>query len=295
MDDALAHFARYLAGEHTASDHTRKAYGDDVARLVRYAKDKPLDALTPTEVRGFVRQMRSGGLSPVSIARVLSAWRTFYKIMQRDLGWTASPLAGIRPPKRAQRLPSAMTVDAVSALLDGMPDDEPLSCRDKAIFELAYSSGLRVSELANLTLTELDLDHGLARVTGKGNKTRIVPVGSVAVEALRRWLLIRPQLARGDVLTVFVGKTGRPLSIGAIEGRLRTWRERLGIAERLYPHKLRHSCATHLLQSSHDLRAVQELLGHANLSTTQVYTHLDYMALAQAYDQFHPRAKRRDD
>ncbi|HSC80752.1 MAG TPA: tyrosine recombinase XerC [Chitinolyticbacter sp.] len=295
MSEPLAHFARYLAGEHTASAHTRKAYGDDLARLARYAGDKALDALTPTDVRGYVRQMRSGGLSPASIARVLSAWRTFYKVMQRDLGWSASPLAGIRPPKRAQRLPVAMTVDATAALLNALPDDDILACRDKAIFELAYSSGLRVSELASVTLTELDLDHGLARVTGKGNKTRIVPVGRVAVDALRRWLLQRPQLARDGVGTVFVGKTGNSLSIGAIEARLRTWRQRLGIAERLYPHKLRHSCATHLLQSSHDLRAVQELLGHANLSTTQVYTHLDYMALAQAYDQFHPRAKRKPD
>ncbi|UXY15137.1 tyrosine recombinase XerC [Chitiniphilus purpureus] len=291
----FAHFDRYLAGEKQASEHTRRAYGDDLARLAALAKDRDLATLQPTDIRGFVRQLAAQGLSAASIARALSAWRTFYRIMKRDLGWGASPATGIRPPKRAPRLPAAMTVDAVAGLLDNLPDDTPLACRDKAMFELAYSSGLRVSELAGLPLAALDLEHGLARVTGKGNKTRVVPLGRVAAEAIRRWLLQRARLAQPGETHVFVGKTGRGLTTRAIEARLATWRQRLGIAERLYPHKLRHSCATHLLQSTHDLRAVQELLGHAHLATTQVYTHLDYQALAQAYDQFHPRAKRQED
>ncbi|WP_211243334.1 tyrosine recombinase XerC [Chitiniphilus eburneus] len=294
MDLPLAHFDRYLAGERQASEHTRRAYGEDLARLSELARGRDLDTLTPTDIRGFVRRMATKGLSPSSIGRILSAWRAFYKIMKRDLGWGASPVTGIRPPKRVPRLPAALTVDSAEGLLNALPDDEPLACRDKAIFELAYSSGLRVSELASLHLLELDLAHALARVTGKGGKTRVVPVGGAAVEALRRWLLLRPQYARDTSATVFVGRGGRPLTTRAIHARLADWRKRLGIAEPLYPHKLRHSCASHLLQSSHDLRAVQELLGHAHLATTQVYTHLDYQALAKAYDEFHPRARRKE-
>ncbi|MDR3427027.1 MULTISPECIES: tyrosine recombinase XerC [Silvimonas] len=296
MNEALlARFSQYLEGEKHASPETRKAYLRDLHDLVALAQNTPLNELTALDVRGFVRQLASRGLSAYTIARMLSAWRTFYRLMARDLGWQLDPAASVKPPKKRQRLPKAMDVDATIGLLDNMPDDEMISCRDKAIFELAYSSGLRVSELVGLQLADVDLGGGLARVTGKGNKTRMVPIGTAALDELRHWLKMRAMWAKPDCTTVFVGKQGAQLTTRAVQLRFKAWEARLGVTEPLHPHKLRHSCATHLLQSSGDLRAVQELLGHANLSTTQVYTHLDWQALAKGYDAFHPRAKRKDD
>ncbi|XZG70190.1 tyrosine recombinase XerC [Chitinibacteraceae bacterium HSL-7] len=286
-----AQFARYLVGERSSSAHTHAAYLRDFDLLLGLAADRPLDQLAPADIRGFVRALASKGRSAATIARALAAWRSFYRMMQRDAGWADNPASGVRPPKRAQRLPGVLSVDAAQQLLDQVPDDSPLGCRDKAMFELAYSSGLRVSELAGLLIDDLDLDSGLARVHGKGGKTRQIPIGHEAIEAIRRWLLVRVQMAVARDVTVFVGKHGGALTPRAIQARLRHWQSEIGVAERLYPHKLRHSCATHLLQSAHDLRAVQELLGHANLSTTQIYTHLDFQALAEVYDRCHPRAK----
>jgi integrase/recombinase XerC len=294
MMDALAHYARHLAGEKGASPHTRIAAERDLALLTELAGTADLARLTPVEIRSFVRQLSARGLSGRSIARVLSTWRSFYRVLCRDAGWPMNPVSGVRPPKSPKKLPGALTVDDAAGFLDNLPDDDALAIRDKAIFELAYSSGLRVAELVSLRLTELDLTQGLASVTGKGNKTRIVPVGSVALEALRQWLAQRGNLAQADVETVFVGKTGRPLTTRAVEARLKTWQMRLGLPGNLYPHKLRHSCASHLLQSSGDLRAVQELLGHASIATTQIYTQLDFQHLAKTYDAAHPRARRRD-
>lgn len=293
MQTMLAHFARYLEGEKGSSPHTRAAYARDMAILQDCAAEQDLAALTPKEIRGFVRKLTSRQLSARTIARTLSTWRTFYRLMCRDFHWPLNPADGVRPPKTGKKLPAAMTIDDAAGFLESMPDDDILACRDKAIFELAYSSGLRVAELVSVTLPDLDLNHGMAVVTGKGGKTRQLPVGSVACEAIRRWLVERPKLApRGN--TVFVGKNGGALSTRAVQLRIKHWESALGIAEPLYPHKLRHSCASHLLQSSHDLRAVQELLGHASIATTQVYTHLDYQHLAQEYDRTHPRAKKPD-
>lgn len=292
-DDSFArHFLRHLASEEGASPHTLLAYTRDLALLHELAAGKDQAALTPVDIRGFVRQLASRGLSGRSIARTLSAWRAFYRVMARDFDWPGNPVDGIRPPRSARKLPAAMTSDDACGFLDNMPDDEPLACRDKAMFELAYSSGLRVAELAGLQLADLDLANGMAAVLGKGGKTRVVPIGSKAVSALQNWLRERPILASADEATVFVGKTGKRLTTRAIEARLTQWHIRLAIKEPLYPHKLRHSCASHLLQSSGDLRAVQELLGHASIATTQVYTHLDFQHLADIYDKSHPRAKK---
>ncbi len=288
----FAHFFRYLHGEKAASAHTHAAYQHDLQRLSVSAGDKDLALLNPLEIRGFVRQLSSQGLSGRSIARILSAWRVFYRLMCRDFHWPLNPVEGVKAPKIIKALPAMLNLDAAVGFLENMPDGESLEARDKAIFELAYSSGLRVSELVSLKLIEIDLRQGLATVTGKGNKTRIVPVGKMALESIRRWLLIRPQLAHPNALTVFVSNKGTPLTTRAVQLRLRQWQEKLGITEPLYPHKLRHSCATHLLQSSGDLRAVQEFLGHASIATTQVYTHLDFQHLAKTYDEFHPRANK---
>ncbi|WP_081686709.1 tyrosine recombinase XerC [Chitinilyticum litopenaei] len=292
---AFAHFFRHLQGERMASAHTLAAYRRDLGYLAELAREQGLATLTPQDIRGMVRQLAARKLSGRSIARILSAWRAFYRLMSRDFQWPLNPVDGVRPPKSPKRLPETLVTDAASGFLDALPDDEPLACRDKAICELAYSSGLRVSELAGLRLADLDLVQGEARVLGKGSKTRLVPVGRAAIEALRRWLLLRPQLAMSNAATVFVSQNGTPLTTRAIQLRLQHWQKVLGLPDPLYPHKLRHSCASHLLQSSGDLRAVQELLGHASIATTQVYTHLDFQHLAKVYDAAHPRAKKPDE
>ncbi len=293
-DPFFQHFQRHLIGEGGVSAHTLAAYSRDLALLQELASGRACAELSPVDIRGFVRKLASRGLSGRSIARVLSAWRAFYRIMARDFSWPANPVEGVRAPRSAKKLPAAMTTDDAGGFLDNLPDDDVLAVRDKAIFELAYSSGLRVAELTGLPLSSLDLAHGMATVVGKGSKMRMVPVGSKAIAALEAWLALRVTLAASDETTVFVGKTGKRLTTRAVESRLAQWRIRLGVAEPLYPHKLRHSCASHLLQSSGDLRAVQELLGHASIATTQIYTHLDFQHLAQIYDQTHPRAKKKD-
>ncbi|MDR3409788.1 MAG: tyrosine recombinase XerC [Formivibrio sp.] len=293
-DVFFLHFQRHLIGEGGASAHTLSAYSRDLALLQELAAGRTYATLSPVEIRGFVRKLASRGLSGRSIARVLSAWRAFYRIMARDFSWPTNPVEGVRAPRSGKKLPAAMTTDDIGGFLDNLPDDDVLAVRDKAIFELAYSSGLRVAELTGLPLTSLDLAHGMAMVLGKGGKTRVVPVGQKAIAALEAWLSLRPTLAAETETAVFVGKGGKRLTTRAVELRLSQWRIKLGVAEPLYPHKLRHSCASHLLQSSGDLRAVQELLGHASIATTQIYTHLDFQHLAQIYDQTHPRAKKKD-
>ncbi len=285
-----------LTGERAASPHTRTAYQRDLQQLAALAQaaDTAPDELKPKHIRGFVRILKSRNYDARSIARTLSGWRTFYRIMQRDCAWSGNPVLGVRPPKRGQKLPQTFEKDAALGLMNNLPDDGVLEVRDRAMVELMYSSGLRVSEVVGLLLIDLDLNAGLARVLGKGSKMRQVPVGGAAIRALQAWLSVRLQLLGSRTAnTVFVGRNGAPLSTRAVQLRCRRIARKLNLTEPLYPHKLRHSCATHLLQASKDLRAVQELLGHANLSTTQVYTHLDVDYLMKSYDQFHPRAKRK--
>ena len=285
--DALRHQRRLSAA-------TLRNYGHALTLLAALMEGAPLEELRPAQVRRFVAMLHSRGLAPRSLALTLSAWRGCYRWLVRHRGFTANPVVGIRAPRAARPLPRALSVEAAQRLLDEAPSTPELS-RDAAMFELLYSSGLRRAELVALNVDDrrLDLRAGEVTVTGKGAKTRTVPVGARACEALRRWLEMRARLAAPGERALFVGSRGRRIAASLVGARLAAWARRRGLAERVHPHMLRHSFATHLLQSSQDLRAVQELLGHASISTTQVYTHLDYQALAKVYDAAHPRARKK--
>jgi integrase/recombinase XerC len=224
---------------------------------------------------------------------MLSAWRGFFKYLARDHGYAVNPALGIRAPRSARKLPHALSPDEATRLME-IGETTTLALRDKAILELFYSSGLRLSELTGLDLDGVNLRDATVRVTGKGSRTRIVPVGSHALAAIKDWLPQRRALLRGEETALFVGKDGRRLGPRAVQARLKHWALRLGLSAKVHPHVLRHSFASHVLQSSGDLRAVQEMLGHASIATTQVYTHLDFQHLAKAYDAAHPRAKRKN-
>ncbi|MBV8048283.1 MAG: tyrosine recombinase XerC [Paludibacterium sp.] len=288
--DAIDGFLTTLRRE-GKSPNTVGAYQRDLHALAELADGAAPAALTAANVRHFVAKLHARGLSGRSLGRMLSAWRGLFDWLIARGQHDVNPCLGLRPPKEGRRLPHALAVDAAAALLDGVAPDSLLDCRDKAMFELMYSSGLRLSELAGLDIEDVDFDQGLARVVGKGNKTRVVPIGGQARQALQAWLAQR--LAQSGETALFTGQRGRRLGARQIEKRLDLWSVKSGASQHVHPHMLRHSFASHLLQSSGDLRAVQELLGHANLSTTQIYTSLDYQHLAQVYDAAHPRAKRR--
>jgi integrase/recombinase XerC len=234
------------------------------------------------------------GLSPRTLALVLSAWRGWFNWLVRHRGFKANPALGVRAPKAARPLPKALSVEAAQRLLDNQADGVA-AARDRAMFELLYSSGLRRAELIALDATDgrLDLRQAEVTVTGKGSKTRTVPIGGKARDALRAWLDVRNQLAHPNEKALFVGARGRRISAAVVGARLAAWGRASGLPERVHPHMLRHSFATHVLQSSQDLRAVQEMLGHSSISTTQIYTHLDFQALAKVYDAAHPRARKK--
>jgi integrase/recombinase XerC len=254
-----------------------------------------LAALESAQVRRFVAMLHARGLAPRTLASLLSAWRGLYRWLARHKGYGANPVEGVRAPKAGRRLPKALSVEQVARLFDGEAPKDPEGVRDRAMFELLYSSGLRLAELVALDVGDgrLDLRAGEVTVTGKGSKTRTVPVGARARQALEAWLGVRAQLAAPQEKALFVGARGRRIAPGVVERQLRRVAAAQGIAGRLHPHMLRHSFASHVLQSSQDLRAVQELLGHASIATTQVYTHLDYQALARVYDAAHPRARKK--
>ena len=286
----LAAFAQHLA---TQSAHTRAAYVRDVTRLAIAAGGAALPELKRAQLARILASFHAQGLSGRSLARMLSAWRAFYRfLLSRDRALADDPCAGLKPPKSGRRLPSALTPDEAVRLVT-IEGDDVAAVRDRALFELAYSSGLRLSELAGLDVDRIDLTGGEVRVWGKGAKERVVPVGAAAREAVAAWLARRAELPVGDDRALFVGATGRRLSGRTIERRLAAWAVRQGLGRHVHPHMLRHSFASHVLQSSGDLRAVQEMLGHASIASTQVYTHLDFQALAKVYDAAHPRAKRR--
>jgi len=256
---------------------------------------QPMATLEPAQVRRAVALLHAKGLSPRTLALVLSAWRGWFRWLVRHRDFAANPVLGIRAPKAGRPLPKALSVDAAQRLLDAGPASAPLALRDRAMFELLYSSGLRLAELVSLNTGDggLDLREAEVTVTGKGSKTRTVPIGAKAREALEAWLGVRAQLAQPGEKALFVGARGSRIARAVVAARLAAWGRRAGIPERVHPHMLRHSFATHVLQSSQDLRAVQEMLGHASISTTQVYTHLDYQALAKVYDAAHPRARKK--
>ncbi len=290
----LAAFLQHLAAETRHSPRTCDSYQRDLTRLALWwhrAGQHQWRDLRSHDLRRYVATLSRQGLSGRSIARHLSATRRFFHYLLRERLATDNPGLDVRAPKTGRRLPRVVDVDQLSYLLDAPPDD-PLECRDLAMFELMYSSGLRLSELAGLDLGALDLRAGQVRVLGKGDKERLLPVGRKASEALSAWLGVRAALARADEPAVFVSRRGRRLSHRSIQARLARWGLVKGADQRLHPHLLRHSFASHMLESSGDLRAVQELLGHADIATTQVYTHLDFQHLARVYDQSHPRARR---
>ena len=293
--DTVRDYLGALAHQRRLAPRSIEIYRANLEALLALMGEARLAALEPAQVRRFVAQLHARGLAPRTLASLVSAWRGLYRWLVRHRGYAANPVAGVRAPKPAKRLPKALSVEQVQRLLDIPAEGEPAMLRDRAMFELLYSSGLRLAELVQLDLGDgrLDLREGEVTVTGKGAKTRSVPVGARARGALRDWIDARAQLAAPQEKALFVGARGRRISPGVVEKRLRLLGARQGVQGRLHPHMLRHSFASHVLQSSQDLRAVQEMLGHASISTTQVYTHLDYQALARVYDAAHPRAKRK--
>ena len=295
VQDDIDQYLTVLRVERRLSEHTTKAYTRDIAKLLAFCEDRGLvlwQGLTTHAMRQFSASLFNQNLHPKSIQRVLSSGRGLaqYLIQQRQL--TSNPFDDVRAPKSEKKLPKTLTADQITSLVE-IETDKPLSYRDKAIMELFYSSGLRLSDQSNIDLNDLMLPERMLRVTGKGNKSRDLPIGRHADTALREWLLQRNNLPLKNFEAVFVSKYGRRISPRAIQQRIKYWAARQGIEISVSPHMLRHSFASHLLESSGELRAVQELLGHSNISTTQIYTHLDFQHLAQVYDDAHPRAKKK--
>jgi len=286
--DALKHQRRL-------SPATLDNYQRAIDLLLGLQKENSVQHLEAAQVRRHVAMLHGKGLAPRTLALVLSAWRGWFRWLARHRGFGANPVLGVRAPKAAKPLPKALSVESAQQLLAASKEDSVLEKRDLAMFELLYSSGLRLAELVALDISDgrLDLAHGEVTVTGKGSKTRTVPVGAKAREALGAWITERAALARPGEKALFIGARGKRISPAVVGDRLAAWGRRRGLGMRVHPHMLRHSFATHVLQSSQDLRAVQEMLGHASISTTQVYTHLDYQALAKVYDAAHPRARRK--
>ena len=299
MSEALAggvtRFLQSLRNERRLSPHTEAAYARDLESLLEYCESQGLgawDALDPQHLRSFAAQCHRRGLAPRSVQRRLSACRSLFRFLLREGEMKRDPSADVQAPKSRKRLPVTLDADTMARLLEFRTDDR-LGLRDRAIMELFYSSGLRLAELLGLDLADLDLRDRTVRVLGKGRKARIVPVGAQAADALSRWLRERATIAGIGETAVFVGVNGRRLGPRIVQRRIAQWATRQGLPEHVHPHMFRHSFASHLLESSGDLRAVQELLGHANISTTQVYTHLDFQHLARIYDAAHPRARRK--
>ena len=291
--DWIDRFIRHLEYERRLSKHTCGNYRRDLQSLKTWCEKQDIETwgeLDSHHVRSFTSTCYRQGLGARSIQRRLSALRTFFRYLLREKHIDSNPVNSVSAPKAPKRLPGNLDADRMARLLD-LPGDGPLVDRDRAIMELLYSSGLR---LADLDLNDIDLHDATVRVTGKGNKDRIVPVGSAAKKALRQWLGSRAALADPEEVALFVSQRGSRVSKRNIQARVDHWAKVQGIDAKVYPHLFRHSFASHVLESSQDLRGVQELLGHANISTTQVYTHLDFQHLARIYDKTHPRARSKD-
>ncbi|HNE25904.1 MAG TPA: tyrosine recombinase XerC [Pseudomonadales bacterium] len=297
MQADIEQYLQYLAGERRLSPHTLSAYRRDLVLLQTQAQQQAISDVAQWRefhIRQLVATLHHRGLSGRSLQRLLSAWRQFFAWLGRQRRVDSNPVGAVRAPKSGRKLPKTLDVDQMSRLLN-IDDDSWLARRDHAMFELFYSSGLRLSELAGLDLSAIDLTEGLVRVTGKGGKVRVLPVGKTAIAVLQQWLRVRAEnLPEGSVQpALFINQKGLRLGVRAIQLRLKHYSLKQGMDEPVHPHMLRHAFASHMLESSGDLRAVQELLGHASISTTQIYTHLDFQHLATVYDAAHPRAHKR--
>ncbi len=293
---AVERYLSSLRHERRLSPHTSSNYGRDLAALIEYCRREGVTAwsqLDAQHLRLFAAREHRRGLAPRSIQRRLSACRGLFRYLVREGELKRDPAGDVQAPKARKRLPTPLDADAMARLLD-FRGDGALGVRDKAIMELLYSSGLRLAELLGLDLADLDLRDRTVRVVGKGRKARIVPVGRQALAALQQWLVERAAMAVVGETAVFVGVNGTRLGPRIVQRRIARWARLQGLPEHVHPHRFRHSFASHLLESSQDLRAVQELLGHANIGTTQIYTHLDFQHLARVYDTAHPRARRRN-
>ncbi|MBI2994325.1 MAG: tyrosine recombinase XerC [Gammaproteobacteria bacterium] len=292
--DELARLDAFIDSIPHLSPRTREAYGRDLRNLKQFCEREGIERWRDMDgrlLRGFVAARHRGGIGGRSLQRNLSAVRAFYRFLIRGGHVKQNPAQGVITPRTARRLPAALDVDQAAALM-AVPGDDAPAVRDRAMLELMYSSGLRLSELTGLNLDGVDFQDATVTVLGKGRKSRVVPVGRHAIAALKAWLAVRPSVASVGEQALFVSGRGTRISSRSVQLRLRHWALKNGLATRVHPHMLRHSFATHLLESSGDLRAVQELLGHADISTTQVYTHLDFQHLAKVYDAAHPRAKK---
>jgi len=291
----LTDYFQYLEFEKRVSEHTLKSYQRDIKQLVIYCatnKVQQWQDIQPIDIRNHIANRHRKGLSSKSLQRELSAIRSFYTYLLKKQLVQNNPAKQIKAPKQERKLPKVLDVDQISGILDSSPDSF-LEIRDLAMFELFYSSGLRLSELAALNMDNIDLsDRELRVLKGKGGKQRNLPIGSKALTALKKWFSYRTQTTDP---AVFISNKGKRLGQRSIQLRLDRWCKKIGLPEHVHPHMLRHSFASHLLESSHDIRAVQELLGHSNLSTTQIYTHLDFQHLAEVYDKAHPKAKKKSD
>jgi integrase/recombinase XerC len=294
--DWIDRFIGHLKYERRLSSLTCKHYRRDLHALLAYCDDNGIRGwadIDSEHIRAYSATIFRRGLSPRSIQRRLSASRTFYRYLTREKHVKRNPVNAVSAPKAGKRLPDNLDVDRMARLLD-IQGEGPIVDRDRAILELLYSSGLRLAELTDLNCGDIDAQDATVRVTGKGNKDRIIPVGRLALKALGTWSKSRPEIAPVDEKALFVSNRGTRLSQRSVQSRVAHWARRQGIDSKVYPHLFRHSFASHLLESSHDLRAVQELLGHSNISTTQIYTHLDFQHLAQIYDKTHPRARKKN-
>ena len=289
-------FLQYLAQEKRLSIHTVTNYRRDLKQLTLFCAQQSLTSwseIKSKNIRQFISQLHRQGLAGRSIQRALSAVRSFYRFLIREGLTENNPALAVQAPKTEKRLPSTLDVDQMKSLLEHTNQDTFIACRDRAIMELFYSSGLRLAELAALNLRDVDFADSLVYVTGKGNKSRVVPIGNQAITSLKNWLTKRDELDVIEQPAIFITQQGRRLGVRSIQKRLSYWGKKQGISDQVHPHRLRHAFASHMLEASGDLRAVQELLGHADISTTQIYTHVDFQHLAKVYDKAHPRARKK--
>ena len=296
LEQPLERFYEYLRSERELSLHTQQNYKRQLTRIAEQLVELKVESWQQVDA-GWVRQIASkgmrDGLQASSLAMRLSALRSFFDFLVHQNVLKANPAKGVAAPRKSRPLPKNLDVDEMNQLLD-VNEDDPLAIRDRAMMELMYGAGLRLAELVGIDLRNISLSKGDLRVIGKDDKERIVPFSGLAREWVAKWLKVRDSIAQADEQALFVSKLGHRISTRNVQKRMAEWGQKQAVSSHINPHKLRHSFATHMLESSGDLRAVQELLGHANLSTTQIYTHLDFQHLAKVYDEAHPRAKKRN-